>query len=270
MSSIEFSVKALMLRNLDEVFNERDPDRRAAAIEEVYGAEPVFYEQDNVVEGREALNARVQALLDDAPGFVFSADGEGTENHGMGRLTWHLGPPGAPPVVTGTDIAMTGDGAIQALYTFIEEKNTMATEAAVGSNIEIVREYTEKVFNAHDPELAAEYVTPDVRWHGGTLGTVEGVEGLVGLLRGFIGALPDLNAEEQDIVADGDTVAVRFVVEATHQGDLLGIPPTGRRVRWDAVDVYRLRDGKISEEWAADDLTAILHQVEAYTPPWLS
>jgi predicted ester cyclase len=146
----------------------------------------------------------------------------------------------------------------------------MAIDAGAGSNIEIVREYTERVFNAHNPALASEYVTPDVKWHGGTLGTVEGVEGLVGLLQGFIGALPDLNAQEQEIVADGDTVAVRFVVEATHQGDLLGIPPTGRPVRWDAVDVYRLKDGKITEEWAADDLTAILHQVGAYTPPWLS
>jgi predicted ester cyclase len=51
---------------------------------------------------------------------------------------------------------------------------------------------------------------------------------------------------------------------------LLGIAPTGRRVRWDAVDVYRLREGKIAEEWAADDMAAILHQVGAYTPPWLS
>jgi hypothetical protein len=121
MSSTEFSVKALMRRNLYEVFNERDRDRRTAAIKEVYGADPVFYEQDNVVEGREALDARVQALLDDAPGFTFSAAGDGTENHNMGRLTWHLGPPGAPPVVTGTDIAITSDGTIQALYTFVEE-----------------------------------------------------------------------------------------------------------------------------------------------------
>jgi hypothetical protein len=42
-------------------------------------------------------------------------------------------------------------------------------------------------------------------------------------------------------------------------------------VRWDAVDIYRFNnDGKIIEEWAADDLTAILHGVGAYTPPWLS
>jgi predicted ester cyclase len=89
-------------------------------------------------------------------------------------------------------------------------------------------------------------------------------------LRGFIGALPDLNAEEQDIVADRDTVAVRFVVKATHEGELLGIAPTGRQLRWDAVDVYRVRDGKISEEWAADDLTAILNAVGAYKAPWIS
>jgi SnoaL-like domain len=120
-ASTEFSVKALMRRNLYEVFNERDPDRRTAAIAEVYSADPVFYESDNVVEGREALHARVQAMLDEAPGFAFSTEGEATENHNVGRLTWHLGPPGAPPVVTGTDIAITGDRRIEALYTFIEE-----------------------------------------------------------------------------------------------------------------------------------------------------
>ena len=41
-------------------------------------------------------------------------------------------------------------------------------------------------------------------------------------------------------------------------------------MRWDAVDVYRVRDGKISEEWAADDLTAMLNAVGAYKAPWIS
>ena len=146
----------------------------------------------------------------------------------------------------------------------------MTSRTAVGSNVELVRDYTRRVFNEHNPELALEFVTPDVKWHGGTLGTIEGSDKLVTLLRSFIGALPDLNAQEQDIVADGDAVAVRFVVEATHEGELLGIAPTGRRLRWDAVDVYRLRDGKIREEWAADDLTAILNAVGAYKAPWIT
>src|SRR3954462_11961006 len=107
----------------------------------------------------------------------------------------------------------------------------MATGATVESNIELVRDYTRLVFNRHNPELAAEFVTPDVKWHGGTLGSIEGSDNLVALLRSFIDALHDLNAQEQDIVADEETVAVRFVVEATHERELLGIAPTGRRVR---------------------------------------
>ena len=146
----------------------------------------------------------------------------------------------------------------------------MASETTVRSNTEIVREYTQRVFNEHDPDLASEYFTPEVKWHGGLLGTVEGSESVTQMLNGFIGALPDLHATEQDIVAAGDTVAVRYVVEATHEGNLLGIAPTGRRVRWDAFDIYRLADGMIVEEWAGDDLAAILYQVGAYTPPWLS
>lgn len=145
----------------------------------------------------------------------------------------------------------------------------MASVTTTKSNLEIVREYTERVFNEHNPDLASQYVTSDIRWHGGVLGTVEGVANLTQLLRGFIGALPDLKASEQDVVAADDKVAVRFIVEATHKGNLFGIAATGRRVRWDAVDVYRLTDGMIVEEWAADDVTAILQQIGAYTLPML-
>jgi predicted ester cyclase len=152
----------------------------------------------------------------------------------------------------------------------VPKEAIMASEAAVRSNTEIIREYTQRVFNEHNPDLASEYLTPEMKWHGGLLGTVEGLENVTEMLRGFIGALPDLHATEQDVVAAGDTVAVRFVVEATHEGNLLGIGPTGRRLRWDAVDIYRLSDGMIVEEWAGDDIAAILHQVGAYTPPWLS
>jgi predicted ester cyclase len=138
------------------------------------------------------------------------------------------------------------------------------------TNIETVREYTERVFNQHNPELATKYLAPEMAWHGQTLGTIEGVDNVIHMLHGIIGALPDLHAAEQDIMAAGDTVVVRYVVEATHQGDLLGFAPTGRRVSWDAIDVYRLEDGMIVEEWAADDTVALLHQIGAYTPPWLA
>ena len=145
----------------------------------------------------------------------------------------------------------------------------MDIQSTVEANKELIRESLQRTFNEHNPDLASEYFTPEAKWHGGSVGTVEGLENVTEVLRGFISAIPDLHATEQDMVAEGDTVVVRLFVEGTHQGNLLGIPATGRRVRWDAVDIYRLSDGKIAEEWAADDSTAILHQVGAYKPPWM-
>ena len=138
------------------------------------------------------------------------------------------------------------------------------------ANKELVRAYTRTVFNEHQTDRASEFLAPEVKWHGGTPGTVDGLANVAAMLRGFVGALPDLTATEQDLVAEGDTVAVRYVVEATHKGDLMGIPATGRRVRWDAFDVYRVADGKIVEEWASDDLLAFIHNLGVYTPPWLA
>ena len=136
-------------------------------------------------------------------------------------------------------------------------------------NIRIAREYLTRVFNEHKPDRALEYVTPDVVWHGGSLGTVNGAANLAGLLRVFIGALPDLHAVEQDVVASADLVVLRLVVTATQRDDLLGIPATNRTVRWDAIDVYRINDeGKISEEWAADDMAAFASQLGAIKLPW--
>ncbi len=145
----------------------------------------------------------------------------------------------------------------------------MTDQTQLQANKELVRTYTNEVFNAHKPEHAADFLSADAKWHGGTLGDVEGSGNIVGLLQGFIGALPDLNAAEQHMVAEGDSVWVRYIVSATHLGDLIGIPPTGRKVQWSAVDIYRISDGKIVEEWAVDDLLAILHNIGFVTPPWL-
>ena len=134
----------------------------------------------------------------------------------------------------------------------------------------LTRAFIREVFNGHRPDLAARFVDSEMIWHGGSLGTVVGVTNFTGLLSSIIGALPDLVATEEDIVAEGDTVVMRLTVEGTQVGPLLGIPATGRRVRWDAVDVYRFSNGKIVEEWAADDTTAILYQLGQYTPPWLA
>ena len=145
----------------------------------------------------------------------------------------------------------------------------MSQTLAVDERIAVARDYVRVVFNGHQPERAGEYCTDDVVWHGNSLGEVSGLENLTALLTAFLGALPDLVAEEQDVIASDDLVVVRLIVSATHRGDLLGIPATGRRVQWNAIDIYRVTDdGKISEEWAADDMAAFASQLGAISLPW--
>jgi len=145
----------------------------------------------------------------------------------------------------------------------------MSDQAQLEANKRLAREYIQRVFNEHRPDLSSEYVTSDVVWHGGILGDIAGAGNVSGLLSAFIGALPDLYAAEQDVVAENDLVTVRLVVKATQQGDLLGVPASGTAIQWNAVDIYRIRDGRISEEWAADDIAAIMNQLGAFSPPWL-
>jgi len=147
----------------------------------------------------------------------------------------------------------------------------MSETLEVDQRVATAREFVAQVLNGHDPERARDFFTADVAWHGGALGTVNGVDTVVPLLGGFIDALTDIDAAEQDVIASDDLVALRLVVSATHTGDLLGVPATDRRIQWDAVDIYRVTDDRrISEQWAFEDLAAILSQAGAISLPWAS
>jgi hypothetical protein len=113
------AVVALMQANLLEVFNERDDERRRAAIARIYAADVAFSDPDEVVTGREALDAKAKGLLEESPTFVFSPAGAVLVNHDLGYLAWNLGPEGEPPVVRGIDIALVENGLIARLYTVL-------------------------------------------------------------------------------------------------------------------------------------------------------
>ena len=72
----------------------------------------------------------------------------------------------------------------------------MSTPAGIEANKELVRTYTQTVFNDHHTDRAPEFLARDVTWHGGTLGTMDGVDNVAAMMRGIIDALPDLTAAE--------------------------------------------------------------------------
>jgi hypothetical protein len=110
-----------MERNVSEVFSERDPGRRRRAIAELYAEDCASYDENGESIGQAAISDQVGRILDESPpGFAFSQVGPAEVIHDLGRLRWQSGPAGAPPVLSGMDVAVFANGKIRALYTFIE------------------------------------------------------------------------------------------------------------------------------------------------------
>ncbi len=114
------SVASLLERNLLDVFGERDPERRRAALESIWSEDGVFVDPEGRSVGFAAIDRRIADLQAQFPNFVFTAQGEANVMDDVGKLSWGFGPAGADPVVTGTDVAMTTRGKIVSLYAFID------------------------------------------------------------------------------------------------------------------------------------------------------
>lgn len=111
----------LLRSNLERVFNERDPERRANAIAEIFVDEPVMYEPDAVVSGREAISSVAGKLLERfGPDFTFVPEGRAAGHHGMASLRWHAGPAKGPVTVSGIDTAQVDNGRIARLWVLLE------------------------------------------------------------------------------------------------------------------------------------------------------
>jgi predicted ester cyclase len=148
-------------------------------------------------------------------------------------------------------------------------RNSMSETLTVEQRVAVAKDFVARVFTGHDGERAREFFTPDVVLHAGAVGTLTGIDTVVPVFQGFVGALSDIRADLQDVIASKDLVALRQVVSATHTGNLLGVEATGRPIQWDAVDIYRVTDdGKISEQWAFEDFAAILSQSGGVKLPW--
>ena len=80
-------------------------------------------------------------------------------------------------------------------------------------------------------------------------------------------AFPDLQSAIEDLIAEGDQVALRFTRRGTHQGEFRGIPPTGKQVTWTGMEIYRIAAGKLAETWVSVDALGLLQQLGAVPAP---
>lgn len=122
-------VMELLKSNLHEVFSERDPELRRAAIERTYTEDVTFIDPEGAFVGRQALNDQAQKLLDGVmSGFALEEDGPPYVGTDIAVLAWRLGPPGRP-VARGIDILTIRDGRVSAVRTLLASQ-----EARLGSD----------------------------------------------------------------------------------------------------------------------------------------
>lgn len=110
-------------------------------------------------------------------------------------------------------------------------------------------------------DVIDEVVAPDVVTHGFFGMDATDREGYRRFFENFAAAFGDQEFVVDDMVADGGKVGVQFTISAVHQGEILGIEPTGERLTWSGVAIDRFEDGKIVEAWLYPDQLALLDQL---------
>jgi predicted SnoaL-like aldol condensation-catalyzing enzyme len=134
----------------------------------------------------------------------------------------------------------------------------MSTE----NNKKVVEAFYNEVFHKHNLSAVDRFMHDDYIQHNPDV--AQGKTGFTEFHKGFFAAIPDSCATINRIVAEGDIVFVYNTVTGTHSNSgFLDFQPTGNKLNYDVVDMFRLRDGKLSEHWDVADTRALFTQVGA-------
>ena len=133
-------------------------------------------------------------------------------------------------------------------------------------NEALIRRYFEAIDRPDaTPDILDEFLDPDIVTHNPPPGVTPNLEGLKKQFVVFQKSTPGYHTVD-DLIAEGDKVAARITGYGTHEGELFGIPRTGKEIRLSGIVVWRIKRGKIVEHWAQNDTLDLLHQVGALPP----
>ena len=129
----------------------------------------------------------------------------------------------------------------------------------------LIGRFYEDVLGKGDLSLIDELTTTDLLDHEeGLPGQPSGQEGVKFFVNGIRDAFPDIRPKTvEPTLVDGDLEAARVVLTGTHEGELMGVPPTGRTVEFESIDIIRVEDGKVAEHWGVTDTMTLMQQIGA-------
>jgi steroid delta-isomerase-like uncharacterized protein len=134
-------------------------------------------------------------------------------------------------------------------------------------NKAIVREFIEALFTKGDLGTVDTYLAEDFVNHDPPFGATSDREGMRGAGAMFRAAFPDWHSDIYHLVGEGDLVVEQFTASGTQQGEIMGVPATGRTVTLRGIQVFRIRDGRIVERWGRLDDLGLLSQLGLVNPP---
>jgi predicted ester cyclase len=135
---------------------------------------------------------------------------------------------------------------------------------ATRRNKDTLQQLYDRVMNGHDVNAADELITPDRPDHDRTFPPefTRDREGFKKLFTMFIAAFPDLKFTTDFMVAEGDMVSAFTSVQGTHQGEFMGIPPTGKSFTASNADTCRFTsEGRICEHWGVFEVASMMRQL---------
>jgi steroid delta-isomerase-like uncharacterized protein len=130
-------------------------------------------------------------------------------------------------------------------------------------NLEKSRGIFEEVWNQKRVEKIDELVATDYIHHDVLSPDQQGIDAYKQFVHLYRNAFPDIHFKIEDEIADGDTVVIRWTVTGTHNGDLPGLPRTGKAISVTGITIARLSDGKFVEAWNNWDALGMMQQLGA-------
>jgi steroid delta-isomerase-like uncharacterized protein len=127
----------------------------------------------------------------------------------------------------------------------------------------VVRRFLDEVIGKGNADVLDEVMSQELVWHGGSFGEIRGLDDFKQFIGQFLVAFPDLRVAVDDVIGVDDKVAARLTVRGTHDGELMGIPASGKDATWTDINIYRVADGKIVEEWFCGDYLGMMQQIGA-------
>jgi len=112
-------------------------------------------------------------------------------------------------------------------------------------------------------DAAEDYIAADYKYHGPGGIEASGVGGFKEMLSVYFAAFSDLSFTVHEIICEGNRAVSRFIAKGTHDGDLMGLPPTGKEICFDGMVIARIVDGKIVEEWEVLDELSMMQKLGA-------